>query len=183
VKPIVVAVFVHLAAGLVAAADGSSPPIATDRPAVTDSSVVVPAGSLQAENGFTETTSHGLRTADGPETLLRFGMAARTELRVTVPDYVGQLGPGSGFGDLAVGVKQQLGPTPGAVDVSVAVSLSLPSGARSIWSGGYDPSVQLPWSRALSASWTVAGMGSAYWPTEQGRRQATGETTALIDRQ
>ena len=35
-----------------AAGDDSPPPIATDRPAVTDSSVVVPLGSLQVENGF-----------------------------------------------------------------------------------------------------------------------------------
>lgn len=33
--------------------------IATDRPAVTNSSVVVPAGSLQAKNGFLETSSQG----------------------------------------------------------------------------------------------------------------------------
>jgi hypothetical protein len=33
--------------------------IATDRPAVTNSSVVVPAGSLQVENGFLETSSPG----------------------------------------------------------------------------------------------------------------------------
>jgi hypothetical protein len=34
-------------------------PIATDRPAVTNSSVVVPAGSLKVENGFLETSSPG----------------------------------------------------------------------------------------------------------------------------
>jgi hypothetical protein len=34
-------------------------PIVTDRPAVTDSSIVVPAGSLQAENGFAETVNQG----------------------------------------------------------------------------------------------------------------------------
>jgi hypothetical protein len=53
--------------------------IATDRPTVTNSSVVVPSGSLQAENGFLETTSQGQNIVDGPETLLRFGVATRTE--------------------------------------------------------------------------------------------------------
>jgi len=38
---------------------GSAGPIATDRPAVTDSSVVVPDGSLQVENGLVETRSQG----------------------------------------------------------------------------------------------------------------------------
>jgi outer membrane putative beta-barrel porin/alpha-amylase len=163
--------------------DDPPAPIATDRPAVTDSSVVVPSGSLQAENGFTETSSQGQRTFDGPETLLRFGLASKTELRLTAPDYFGPAGMSSGFGDIAVGMKQQLGPTPGGFDVSLVLSLSLPTGAHSISSHGYDPFVQLPWSRALSPNWTAAGMLSVYWPTEQGRRNVTGETTFLIDRQ
>jgi len=166
-----------------ALADDSPPPIATDRPAVTDSSVVVPVGSLQFEDGFTDTVNTGLRTLDGPETLLRFGVASTTEFRVTTPDYFSESNAISGFGDLSIGMKQQLGPTPGGFDVSLVVSLSLPTGARAISSHGYDPSVQAPWSRALSANWTAAGMFSVYWPTEGARRNVTGETTFLIDRQ
>jgi hypothetical protein len=101
-------------------------PIATDRPAVTNSSVVVPAGSFQAENGFLETSSQGQGMVDGPETLLRIGVATRTELRFTAPDYYYNLnttgGLGLGFGDFGVGVKEQLGPTPGGFDVSAILS-------------------------------------------------------------
>jgi hypothetical protein len=61
-------------------------PIATDRPAVTNSSVVVPIGSLQAENGFLE-TGQGQSVLDAPESLVRFAVAKMTELRFTVPDY------------------------------------------------------------------------------------------------
>ncbi|MGD1210268.1 MAG: hypothetical protein ABR973_02775 [Candidatus Acidiferrales bacterium] len=68
----------------------TSGPIATDRPAVTNSSVVVPSGSLQAENGVLETDSHGQNVFDGPETLVRFGVATKTELRFTVPDYISE---------------------------------------------------------------------------------------------
>jgi hypothetical protein len=163
--------------------DPAAAPIATDRPAVTDSSVVVPFGSLQAENGFTETVSQGQQTFDGPETLLRFGVASTTELRLTAPDYFGQPGMSSGFGDLVVGVKQQLGTMTAGFDVSLVVSLSLPTGARAISSHGYDPFVQLPWSHSVSTNWTAAGMFSVYFPTEQGRRNVTGETTFLMDRQ
>ena len=144
--------------------------------------IVVPSGSLQVENGIVQTVSLGQTTYDAPETLLRFGVASKTELRLTTPDYFGRAETSSGFGDLAVGIKQQLGPTLG-FDISVVVSLSLPTGARAISSGGYDPSVQLPWSRSLSSNWTVAGMLSVYWPTEQGRRNTTGEATFLVDRQ
>jgi hypothetical protein len=162
-------------------------PIATDRPAVTNSSVVVPVGSLQVENGFLETSSQGQSIVDGSESLVRFGIAKRTELRLTVPDYFENLssrdGVGSGFGDFALGVKQQLGPISGKLDVSVIVFLSFPTGANTVSSGGYDPGLQVPWSRALSANWTAAGMFSIYWPTQSGTRNVTGESTFLLDRQ
>jgi len=168
--------------GRAAGSDWQSP-IATDRPAVTDSSVVVPLGSLVVENGFTETTSPGQTTFDATESLLRFGVLSKTELRLVVPDCFGQLGASAGFGDLAIGLKQQLGPAPGGFDVSLVLSLSLPTGARAFTSHGYDPSVQLPWSRALSANWTAAGMLSVYFPTSGNSRNVTGETTFLLDRQ
>lgn len=180
------AILAALTAGVIgcagAFADGLPAPIATDRPSVTDSSVVVPVGSLQFEDGFTDTVSQGQFTLDGSETLLRLGVASKTELRLNVPDYFGPENGPSGFGDLGLGMKQQLGPTPGGFDVSVVLSLSLPTGANAISSRGYDPSVQAPWSRALSSKWTAAGMLSVYWPTEFGRRNVTGETTWLIGR-
>lgn len=159
-------------------------PITTDRPAVTNSSVVVPAGNIQLENGFLETGSHGQSVIDAPETLLRVGLAKTTELRFSVPDYFHNVTSNepSGFGDLALGVKQQLGPTHG-FDVSVIAFVSLPSGANGVASGGYDPGLQVPWSRSLSANWTAAGMFSVYWPTQGSTRNVTGETTFLFDRQ
>jgi len=158
---------------------GTTSPISTDRPAVTDSSVVVPQGSLQAENGIEVTWLGSNRSWDLPETLVRVGVAPTTELRLTAPDYFS--GVVSGFGDTAIGVKQQL--LARGFDVSLVVSLSLPTGAGAISSHGYDPFVQLPWSRSLSKNWTVAGMLSVYWPTEAGRRNTTGESTFLFDRQ
>jgi Putative MetA-pathway of phenol degradation len=162
-------------------------PIATDRPAITNSSVVVPAGSFQVENGFLKTSGQGQSVLDGPESLVRFGTAKRTELRLTVPDYFYSQhtgdGPGSGFGDFALGVKEQLGPTLGKFDVSVILFLSFPSGTNTVSSSGYDPGLQVPWSRALSANWTAAGMFSVYWPTQGPTRNVTGEFTFLLDRQ
>jgi Putative MetA-pathway of phenol degradation len=159
-------------------------PIATDRPAVTNSSVVVPPGSLQVENGFLETGAQGQSVVDAPESLVRFGLAKTTEVRFTVPDYFHNLtsNGGSGFGDFAIGVKQQLGPTHG-FDVSVIAFLSFPTGANGVSSGGYDPGLQVPWSRSLSANWTAAGMFSVYWPTQGRTRNVTGEGTLLFDRQ
>src|ERR1700722_17788686 len=107
-------------------------PIATDRPQITSSSVVVPCGSLQFENGFQETGNGGQRSFDLPETTVRFGIVSKTELRFAAPDYFFNddtaSGFANGFGDLSVGFKQQLVPTRGGFDVWVIPSIGLPTG-------------------------------------------------------
>src|SRR5262249_55751618 len=70
----------------------------------------------------------------------------------------------------------------GGFEASVILSLSLPSGADTFSSHGCDPFVQVPWSWQLSSSWTLAGMMSVYWPTQDGRRNTTGQPALLIDR-
>lgn len=175
-----------LIASLVTRARADIEVIATDRPSVTESSVVVPRGALQIENGLQATDNAGQWTLDLPESFLRYGLLQNTELRFAVPDYFLHLPVGgssaSGFGDVAVGVKQQLGPL-GGFNLSVIPFVSLPTGARGISSGGHDPGVQLPWSRALTPDWTVAGQLAAYWPSEDGTRNYTSELTLLLDRQ
>jgi hypothetical protein len=160
-------------------------PIATDRPQITSSSIVVPCGSLQFENGFMETSNAGQRGYDFPETSVRYGVARKTEFRLGVPEYFQNdvtSGFADGLGDMSIGLKQQLGPIRG-FDVSIIPTLSLPTGANAITSHGYDPSVQVPWSRSLSKSWTAAGMLSVGWPTEDRRRNATGQASVYFDKQ
>lgn len=160
-------------------------PIATDRPSFTNSSIVIPSGSLQAENGLLVTTQDGQSVLDAPETLLRIGVASRTELRFAIPNYFYNLtaggGPSSGFGDLSLGVKQQLGPLK-KLDISATVFLSFPTGAKTVTSGGYDPGLQLAWSRQLSSKWTLGGMFSLFAPTQANQRNLTGESTVILDR-
>jgi hypothetical protein len=145
-------------------------PIVTDQPQITSSSIVVPCGSLQFENGFQETGTGGQQTFDFPEASVRLGIVSKTELRFGVPDYFfnSYAAPafGNGFGDLSLGFKQQLGPTRGGFDLSLIPSVSFPTGAKLISSHGYDPTVQLPWSRSLTKNWIVAGMFSIMWPTQ-----------------
>jgi hypothetical protein len=161
---------------------GQTSPIATDRPAITNSSVVVPSGSVQVENGLEVTTASGQRTFDGPESLVAFGLTGATELRFTIPDYIDSP-TSSGFGDPGLGVKQQIGHTSTGFDVSLIAFLSFPAGATAISSHGYDPGLQLPWSQKVSQNWTAAGMVSLYWLTQSGTRNLTGESTFLLDRQ
>ena len=62
--------------------------IVTDRPDVTESSIVIPNGSLQLENGVTWTRDQGDASVDFTETLMRLGDSERTEFRLVVPNYV-----------------------------------------------------------------------------------------------
>jgi len=160
--------------------------INTDRPSVTNASPIVPLGAVQVESGLIAADTAGHYVLDFPELLLRYGLLQKTELRLTLPNYFHNLpapnGAASGFGDLAPGVQQQLGPLAG-FDLWVIAFLSLPTGAQAISSHGYDPGLQLPWARSLSASWTVQGQLAAYWPTQDGSRNYTSEVTLLLDRQ
>src|ERR1700694_5987858 len=61
--------------------------IATDRPDVTNSSLVVPVGSLQSENGVNVSSRDGGRTIDGTNTRWRLGVAPCLELLLDLPTY------------------------------------------------------------------------------------------------
>ena len=164
----------------------TDPEIVTDRPDVTESSVVVPKGSLQIENGLTWTSDHGSQNFDLSESLMRFGVSTRTEIRIVVPNYLGAIsGPGSvsGFGDIALGMKQQLGPLPGGFDLSVIVALSVPTGASRISSHGYDPFIKFPWSKELGAGWSTGGMQSLFWNTDTSKRNGVWEPTFYIEKE
>jgi hypothetical protein len=159
--------------------------ISTDRPSIANSSAVVPKGVFQVENGFLITDTQGHTILDLPETALRFGLFDKTELRFSVPDYFHSISGSavSGFGDSTIGVKQQIAPLPPNLSLSVIFFLSLPTGANTISSHGYDPGLQFPWSYQLSKNWTVMGQVAFYWPTVAGSRNFTRETTFAFDRQ
>ena len=61
--------------------------IETDRPDVTNSSLVVPVGSLQSENGVNLSTRGDGRTIDGTDSRLRFGVARCQEVLVDASSY------------------------------------------------------------------------------------------------
>ncbi len=62
-------------------------PIATDRPDVTNSSLVVPRGSFQNENGINFSQRDGGHVFDGTNSRLRWGIAPCLEVLVDIPTY------------------------------------------------------------------------------------------------
>jgi hypothetical protein len=89
--------------------------IITDRPDVTNSSVVIPAGSLQIENGVNLSARDGDRLIDGTNTRLRFGIANCFEFLLDTPTYSANVSnpKNSGFSDVAPALKWQISPVPG----------------------------------------------------------------------
>jgi hypothetical protein len=125
----VVALIVGASAAL--AADGcptGASEISTDRPDVTNSSRVVPYGSLRAENGVDWTVRQGSDVVSGTETRLRLGIARCTEVVVDVPTYFYSLNghASSGFSDLVVSVKREL-PVPFGFHLSATGGLGFPT--------------------------------------------------------
>ena len=146
--------------------------LGADRPDFTESALAVPRGSLQIEAGTTwERTGVGLDTISGPETLVRWGVADRLELRLEVPEWVdtGEQRGGGGLSDAAIGAKLQIGPA-GTWEVAAIGMLTLPTGDDELTSGGADPALALVASRDVAGGWSVAAQVVAAWPTSDGAR-------------
>ena len=168
-------------------ADGCPKPadeIETDRPDITNSSRVVPQGSLQFENGINFTTPQSSRVLDGTNTRARIGIAPCLEVLVDVPTYFATLsGPAaSGFTDVAPAVKWQISPIPGKIDLSAVAGIGLPTGTNSLVGPGPQPYVQFPWSWVLTAKWSVNGMLTAFFHPSDPVSKQVYQSTFVLER-
>jgi hypothetical protein len=123
----------------------SADEIATDRPDVTNSSLVVPTGSIQAENGVDWAVRHAANSLNASNTRLRAGIAHCTEFLIDIPSYFGSLNGSQppGFSNVVVSFKRQL-PAPFGFDLSATAGMGFPSGSRNISGPGYQPYIQFP---------------------------------------
>ena len=147
--------------------------IVTDRPDITESAIVIPAASLQAENGATWTGGSHATGLNICQSLLRLGVGQGAELRLALP---------SRFEGISLGLKRQLGPVRG-FDVSLIAAVSLPVGSTGQTSHRVDPFLKIPWSREVGHGWSIGGMQSVFWLTEDGRRNLTLEPTFVLERE
>jgi Putative MetA-pathway of phenol degradation len=158
--------------------------IATDRPDVTNSSIVVPVGSFQSENGVDFKGQGGGQIIDGTNTRWRLGIAPCLEILMDLPTYYATLhGPGSsGFTDVTPAIKWQISPVPGKIDLSLVAGVALPTGALGIAGAGAQPYLQAPWSWELQDGWGLSGMLTEFFrPAELTTWQIT-ETTFSIEK-
>lgn len=170
-----------------AAADGcptEGDAIATDRPDVTNSSIVAPVGSLQIENGVNFNARNGTGVLDGTNTRLRLGVAPCVELLVDLPTYfAGVHGSAtSGFSDVAPAVKWQISPVPGKVDLSAVIGVALPTGTTDIAGRGTQPYVQFPWSWELHDGWGLSGMVTEFIRPSDPTSKLVTQTTFVAEK-
>src|ERR1700676_4013675 len=172
---------------ITARADGcpsSKDEINTDRPDVTNSSLVVPAGSLQIENGVNFSARDGDRFVDGTNTRLRTGIANCLEFLVDTPTYFANVRSpqNSGFSDIAPALKWQISPVPGKVDVSAVVGVALPTGSAGIAGPGAQPYLQLPWSWELRGGWGLSGMFTEFFRPSDPTSKLITEATFVVEK-
>jgi len=165
------------------------PPIATDRPDVTDGATTVPVGTAQLEGGYT-TSRSDRQTRDQTigEGLLRIGVSSRAEARIAFNSYEVRREHGltqHGFDDASLGVKLRLHDAPAdqvqaVPSTSWIVALSIPTGNRDFGAGTYLPSTK------LAAEWSLgerADLGAnailLAERDETGRRTQSGASVSL----
>jgi hypothetical protein len=158
--------------------------IATDRPDVTNSSIVVPFGSLQNENGVNVSGHDGRQNVDGTNSRWRLGIAPCLEVLVDLPTYFANVhGAGvSGFADVSPAIKWQISPVPGKIDLSVVSGIALPTGSVTIAGRGAQPYLQLPWSWELHDGWGIGGMLTEFFRPEDFTARSITETTFSLEK-
>jgi hypothetical protein len=114
-----------------------------------------------SEKGVTWSADHGTFTVDLSETLIRGGILGRTEIRLTSPNYLRQPSASrltSSFADPSVGLKEQIGPLAGALDLSVIIGAGIPLETDKPGRHRFSPFVKFPCSRELPNGLSVGSM-------------------------
>jgi hypothetical protein len=160
-------------------------PIETDRPDVTNSSLVVSQGSFQMENGINVGQRDGVRAFDGTDSRLRWGIAPCLEILVDLPIYfaAAKRPLNSGFTDVTPAIKWQISPFPGKLDLSATLGAGLPTGTKAIAGPGVQPYVQFPWSWQLGSGWSVTGMLTNFMTPADPINKLSTETTLVLERE
>jgi hypothetical protein len=162
---------------------GPNTPIETDRPDVTNSSIVVPVGSLQSENGIDLQRKDAAQVLSATNSRWRLGIAPCLEVLVDLPNYFTTFRGGvSGFSDVVPAVKWQLNLPQSKFDLSITAGAALPTGASAVSGQGVQPYLQIPWSLDLGGGWALTGMETNFF-TPASAVKFTYQTTFVIEKE
>ena len=121
----------------------SEDPNITDRPDFTESPVSVSPGTIQIELGATAFDYDAGSLWNAGETLVRYGLFNKVEMRLQLPSAIGGDDLDSGLSDSGFGVKIELGSFAQRVEMALIASTTLPTGADDFTSDAVDPGLIL----------------------------------------
>jgi hypothetical protein len=160
-----VAVVAVILAGIAPGSLKAAPDIGamvTDRPTEGASPLVIPKQRWQIESGYKVTEiDTGAGSAYGhfaPDLLLRYGASERVELRAYTSGWNFETGAGdaSGFGDLNLGAKIELGKEDGwRPQTGLLIDATLPTGGDDFSSDYVTPRILFLGSHTLSGTWSI----------------------------
>ncbi|HEX6037025.1 transporter [Longimicrobium sp.] len=139
-------------------------PVGTSRPGVVRPTGIVPAGHTQLEVGYTHAEQDGRARDLVGETLLRVGVAPRTEVRAGWASYQRTTLNGAtteGAGDLSVSFKHRFNdPRAWLPAVALTAGSTLPTGADVVSAGEAQPEAALATEWVLPYSLRILGLAS-----------------------
>lgn len=154
------------------------PELITDRPDQTESSTTVPYESIQIEAGWTHSERYDddFETDVLPETLLRYGLAGKLELRFIYAGYFwvnavsteAGAQDNEGSGDIAVGFKIKLWDEEDWIPEAAFMShLGMLAGKGLFSSKRFDPDYRLAFWYTLSDRYSFGYNLGQVWSTEE----------------
>jgi hypothetical protein len=156
--------------------EAPSASISTERPTAGYSPDLIPAGSLQVENGANVSFQRSQYMVDLPESLIRMGLTDRLEVRVLVSNMTyssNVVGSENAMQtqDLAFSVKALVSGPNSYLPKSAVLSLSVPTGGPAQTSGSRDPSLSLIWTQSNAHGYFLNELAQATLTTLDGARR------------
>lgn len=164
-------VFLGILATSLFAQESSLPAISPDRPSIGTGPDIVPLHSLQAESGLNVLYSSSSLVTDLPESLLRFGISQRAELRFGSSNAVWNPSPDPGTHrlqsqDISLGSKVALTLPNHLPPQAVLLTFTCPTGGPSYSSNSFDPTGIFIWEQAAPKGFILTeNIGAAYTST------------------
>lgn len=150
------------------AQEALTPTISTERPSVGSGPDLVPPFWILVENGLGIKSSSASFQVDGSETMIRYGLSKRLEIRFAPPSLV-QSSSSTGFfqQDGSVTVKTPL-PTVSEWHTAFSGGYTIPLASKGQGSGSWDPTLLLTTSHSWARRWTTGATWNTYWTSVPG---------------